>query len=277
MDLNDIPDQPTLIGIWQDQLVGVADLAETLDAEQWQAGTPCPGWSIGDVVAHLIDIEELLAQNPRPAHEPDWDALPHIQGDFGRFTEVGVDYRRGRSQEAVIAELRELVALRRSQLDDVPDGAEVVGPFGNPTTVDRLLRIRTMDGWMHEQDIRAAAGIDGGWESRGAVITYQQIQRAIPVLWAKTSEAPAGSAVHVRITGPGLVGDVAAAADADGRGAECAVPEDPTVRVAVSWPDLVSLASGRIDPSDVDVRARLTIDGDQALAATFLSALAITP
>ena len=76
--------------------------------------TPCPGWSVGDVVAHLIDIEQLMAGSPRPDHEPDWASLPHVQADFGRFTEVGVDCRRAHAREDVLAELQETIALRRS-------------------------------------------------------------------------------------------------------------------------------------------------------------------
>ena len=32
-----------------------------------------------------------------PAHEPDWDALPHADDLFSRYTEIGVDFRQGRS------------------------------------------------------------------------------------------------------------------------------------------------------------------------------------
>jgi uncharacterized protein (TIGR03083 family) len=276
------PTAPEMIDIWQEALTAVADLADHLDDTQWLAPTPCPGWSAADVVAHVIDIEQLLAGSPRPENhpdwrEPDWAALPHAQSDFGRFTEIGVDHRRGRPRPEVVAELRETIAVRRAQLDAVPAGAEVIGPMGNPTTLDRLLRMRILDSWMHEQDIRTAAGIDGGWDTRPAWISYQQVRAALPVVWSKKAGAPGGDIVRIDVTGPGVVATMAAVTGEDDRGALVDPPVEATVLLRVSWPDLVSLAAGRIDPTDPEVAARLTLDGDPGLGAALLPALAITP
>ena len=276
------PDAPEMIDIWQEAATRVADLADQVGDGQWTAPTPCPGWSVADVVAHVIDIEQLLAGSPRPEHaetwqEPDWAALPHAQGDFGRFTEIGVDHRRGRSRAEVVAELRATVSERRGQLDAVPPGADVIGPMGNPTTLDRLLRMRILDIWMHEQDIRAATGLNGGWDSRPAWISYQQIRAALPVVWSKKVGAPGGDVVRIDVTGPGVVATMAAVTGPDGRGALIDPPELAAVALRVSWPDLVSLAAGRVDPADPAVEARLSLDGDPGLGEALLKALTITP
>jgi len=91
MDVKDSPDRSQLIDIWQGSLQAIVDLAEGLDDRAWVQLTPCPGWTVGDLVAHTTDIEQMLAGDPRPQHEPEWDSLPHAMGDVGRFTEVGVD------------------------------------------------------------------------------------------------------------------------------------------------------------------------------------------
>lgn len=271
------PAVPEMIDIWQEAALSVADLAERLDDDQWQAMTPCPGWSVADVVAHVVDIEQLLAGSPRPDHEPDWPALPHAQGDFGRFTEIGVDHRRGRPRAAVVTELRETITVRRDQLDAVPEGADVIGPMGNPTTMDRLLRMRILDTWMHEQDIRTATGIDGGWDTRPAWIAYQQIRAALPVVWSKKAGAPGGDVVRIDVTGPGVVATAAALTGEDGRGLLVDPPTLATVSLRLSWPDLVSLAAGRVAPDDPVLRGRLEIDGDPGLGDALLRALTITP
>jgi uncharacterized protein (TIGR03083 family) len=271
------PTAPEMIDIWQEAATAVTDLAEQLDVDQWAAMTPCPGWSVADVVAHVIDIEQLLAGSPRPEHEPDWSALPHAQGDFGRFTEIGVDHRRSRSRDEVVAELRETIAVRRNQLDAVPPGEDVIGPMGNPTTLDRLLRMRTLDIWMHEQDIRTAAGIDGGWDTRPAWIAYQQIRAALPVVWSKKAGAPGGDTVRIDVTGPGVVASMAAVTGADDRGVLIDPPSMASVVLRLSWPDLVSLAAGRVAPADPALRARLELDGDPGLGDALLVALTITP
>ncbi len=271
------PTVPELIDLWQSALETVARLGDAATDEQWQLPTPCPGWSVGDVVAHLIDIEQLMAGSPRPEHEPDWSTLAHAQGDFGRLTEVGVDHRRAKPREEVVAELRETIALRRSQLDAVPEGAEVIGPFGNPTSMDRLLRIRIFDTWAHQQDIRTAMGIDGGWDTPEAAVSQEQIVRALPYVWARTVSAPIGATVRIEITDASLPRDVAVEAVTDGKGVDAPPRPDATVWLTASWPDIMRLACGRIATDDPDLRARILLRGDAALGAALLPALSITP
>ncbi len=271
------PTVPELIDLWQSALDTVAALGDAATDEQWRLPTPCPGWSVGDVVAHLVDIELMMAGAPRPDHEPDWSTLPHVQADFGRFTEVGVDVRRQHARVDVLAELRETIELRRSQLDAVPEGAEVIGPFGNPTTMDRLLRIRIFDTWAHQQDIRAAVGLDDGWDTPAAAVSQEQIVRALPYIWARSVGAPEGATVRVQITDPSLARDVAVRSAADGKGEPVEPGPDATVWLTAAWPDLMRLACGRVDATDPQLRARLVLRGDAALAEALLPALSITP
>lgn len=276
-DADFTPDLPQLLDIWQEALLSVADLCEPLTDEQWQAPTPCPGWSVADVVAHLVDIEQTMAGTPRPDHEPKWDALPHVTSDFGRFTEVGVDVRRTRPKAEVLQELRETATLRRAQLDAVPEGAEVIGPFGNPTSMERLLRIRIFDTWLHEQDIRTAAGPSGGWGSSAAYISFQQMTRALPILWARDVKPPVGSVARVTITGPELTGAFASIAGEDGRGSVVPDGSPADVGLTVTWPDFAALAAGRVPTDEPALRSRVVLEGDATLGEALLAALAMTP
>ncbi len=271
------PTVPELIDIWEEALRSVIAVCEPLTDAQWRAQSPCPGWSVADVVAHTVDIEQVLAGSPRPDHVPDWDAASHVTGDFNRFTEVGVDYRRSQPKDAVLAELADTMAVRRAQLDAVPEGVPVVGPLGNETSLERLLRVRTFDVWVHEQDIRAAVGADGDWDTKPALIAFQQMTRAVPVIWARDVKAPAGSVVSIRVTGPGITGEVHARVDEDGHGHAVEPVGDPDVALTASWPDFMALAAGRVDPSDDAVRARLEISGAPALSDALLDELAMTP
>jgi len=271
------PTVPELIDLWQSALETVAALGDTATDEQWRLPTPCPGWSVGDIVAHLIDIEQLMAGSARPDHEPDWSTLPHAQGDFGRMTEVGVDVRRSHAREDVLAELRETIAVRRGQLDAVPEGAEVIGPFGNPTSMDRLLRIRIFDTWAHQQDVRTALGLDGGWDTAEAAVSQEQIVRALPYVWARTVGAPEGTSVRIEITDPSLPRDVAVVAAAEGKGEAVEPDAAATVHLTAPWPDLMRLACGRVATDDPGLRSRLALRGDAALGEALLPALSITP
>ena len=83
--------------------------------------------------------------------------------------------------------------------------------------------------------------------------------------------------MRVDVTGPGVVAAMAAVTGEDGRGALIEPPSEATVALRLAWPDLVSLAAGRIDPADPDLVARIELDGDPGLGAALLAALTITP
>src|SRR3546814_11018850 len=41
-----------------------------LTEEQWKTATGCPGWTVQDNVAHLVDYEASALGRPRPNHVP---------------------------------------------------------------------------------------------------------------------------------------------------------------------------------------------------------------
>ena len=275
MDVKDSPDRSQLIDIWQGSLQGLIDLAEGLDDQDWAQLTPCPGWTVGDLVAHTTDIEQMLAGDPRPQHEPEWDSLPHAMGDVGRFTEVGVDHRRGWSRADVIAELRETMVRRRAQIEAVPDGQEVLSPFGRPTSVERLLRVRTLDIWVHEQDIRQALDRPGGMDSDAAIVTLQQFISGLPKVWAKNTGAPAGAVVHLVIADVGRGVEAWASVDEDGSGVTCDPSAEATVTLTLTWADYLALSAGREAPTAVG--ARVSLAGDADLGQRLLASMTQTP
>jgi uncharacterized protein (TIGR03083 family) len=265
-----------LVDIWEESARTVSSLGRRITDEEWALPTPCPGWAVGDVVAHIIDIEQLLSGDPRPVHEPDWGSLPHATGDFGRFTEIGVDVRRGRPRLEVLDELDDVVSRRRVQLDAHPEGEPAIGPMGNPTTMDRLVRMRIFDTWAHERDIRAAIGDDTEWTTSPARIAYEQITGALPIVWAKNAGAPAGSVAVLEVTGPDFAGVFAAVVGDDGKGSACP-PAGAAVELAMTWPDLVRRACGRVPAEETARHSSAVLAGDPDLAAALLRALTITP
>ncbi len=275
MDVAHIPDRAETIDIWQAELEAIADLAASLDDDQWLAASPCPGWSVADLVAHITDIELSLTDDPRPDHEPDWAALPHVSSDTDRFTEVGVDLRRGRPQAEVIGELRTVIARRRAELDVLPADAEMHSPTGRPVDVQRMMRLRILDSWVHEQDIRAAVGRPGGWDTPAAIVTLQQFIAGLPKVWAKQADAPAGSVLHVVVADVGRGVEAWIVSDGAGRGEICAPVSDPAVTLTLTFADLELLAAGRAPVEEV--RPRVRLDGDPELNDLVLAAMTMTP
>ena len=274
---NAVPTVADLITIWAQEMTAVADLCQGLTDDQWAAQTPCPGWSVADVAAHLIDIENLIGGMPRPDHQPDWSALPHAAGPVGQLTEVGVDARRGSPRETVIDELREAIAHRRAQLDALPADATVMGPMGKPMPLEQLLRMRTFDAWVHEQDIRTAIGDDGGWNSDAAGIAFVQIIDALPYIWARKAKAPVGSTLAVTVIGAGFEHDVFATVTEDGKGVRIDPRPAVDVQLSLTWAALVQLACGRVAAGDPSLVGRVELGGDPALGTALLQGMSITP
>ena len=264
----------TLFAAWRSASADFLDLVTPLSQAEWDAPTALPGWSVGDIVAHVGWIEGMLIGEIDAPHEPDWDALPHAVTDFGRITEVPVDLRRSWTREAVLVELADRISRRTAELEGGSRDAalEVMGPLG-PAPLGRVLRMRTLDTWVHEQDIRDALGRPGHLDSAGAQATASQLLPGLGKVWAKLAGAQPGDVLDVRITGPGIEGGAVVAVGDDGRARM--VHDDlldqagaATVTLSMPWPAYLALSCGRGDPSPW--REQVQVSGDPALAARTL-------
>jgi len=264
------------IDAWHEVMLDARRNAD--DPAAWSLPTACPGWSVGDVIAHLLDIDGFLAGDPRPDHEPDWDALPHAVGRVSLMTEVGVDARRGITMEEVLAEFDSVLERRSAQLaagtDDLT--ALVLGPFGSERPLGRVLSMRTFDAWVHAQDIRAARGLPLQLDTAAARITADQLLSGLPLIWGKTLAVPPGTVLSLNITGPVVIADLQVSVDDEQRGLMVtgAVPD---VTLTIAWPDLLDLMTGRVLPDDAGLLERIELTGDAELANKLLGALNVTP
>jgi uncharacterized protein (TIGR03083 family) len=272
-----LPDDATfdqLFAAWRSASADFIDLVTPLSQAEWDAPTALPGWSVGDIVAHIGWLEGLLMGEYDAPHEPDWSVLPHVQSDFGRITEIPVDLRRSWAREAVLVELADRVARRTVELEEGrrDAAAEVMGPFG-PASLGRVLRMRTLDTWVHEQDIRDALARPGHLDTMGAQATAAQLLPGLGKVWAKLAGAQPGQVLDLRITGPGIEGGSIVAVGDDGRAR--IVGDDlldqagtATVTLTMSWPAYLALSCGRGDPQPW--REQVMISGDEPLAARVL-------
>src|ERR1700693_5502442 len=132
-------------------------MAEDLDDDRELVSTGCPGWTVRDAVAHIVDLESLLIGRQRPDHAIP-ENLPHIRNEARRFMEIGVDARRGVPLHELLAEYQDVTTQRLSRLEDLTDSQlDEMGPgFFRPSKVRSFLAIRVFDLWSHAQDLRRA-------------------------------------------------------------------------------------------------------------------------
>ena len=261
-----------LIADWFSAQEDFIAIAETLDDDDWYRASLCPGWTNGDVVAHVVDLEARLLGEVSD-HEPAWADLPHTATSESKQTEIGVDARRGLSAEQVRSDLRRVITSRHQALLAGPqDPATLVPhPLGFELPLARLLQMRTLDSWIHEQDIRAVIGRPGNLGSRGAQSTADQLLSGLPMIWGKRVSAPSGATLVVHVTGPGVIRDVAVRMEPDGRARPCDIPSTATVTLSANWPTMLAALAGRSGGDPVETT------GDTHLAALLMDQLRVVP
>jgi uncharacterized protein (TIGR03083 family) len=237
-------------------------LCTELSPDDWQRPTECPGWTVKDIVSHIVGVESLLLGRPVPDHEP--APAPHVRNELGRFNEVEVDYRRSRPPASLLEEFREVTSARLDVLRSlVPDdlGKDSWTPIG-PGTVGDLLELRVVDCWVHEQDIRRAAGLPGHMDGPMVGRVLERLARNLGRIVAKAAGCPDGTAAVFVV--PGRWGFTATVTVAGGRGSVTEGGHDaPTVRLQMDAETFVCLIAGRCTPQAELEEGRLEISGDE--------------
>ncbi|MFD9813260.1 maleylpyruvate isomerase family mycothiol-dependent enzyme [Streptomyces sp. NPDC059080] len=270
------PSLQSSIDAWTHSIEAITELVTPLAEGEWSRATDLPGWSVRDVVSHVIGLECEMLGDPRPIHSLPRD-LYHVQSESARRMEVQVDVRRHHTALEMVSELEYTVIRRSRQLRNEtrqPD-ALVRSPFDEDRTLDFVLQLRAFDVWVHEQDLRRALGAPGNLDSPGAQVARDILVKTLPIVVAKRAQAPAGSAVVFDVTGP-VEFMRTVRVDAAGHGTvDASVSLGPTVTFVLDWDVFARLACGRSRPQAVADKVK--IDGDQKLAATILEHFAITP
>jgi uncharacterized protein (TIGR03083 family) len=151
-------------------------------------------------------------------------------------------------------------------MDQAAFDQESFTPAG-PDTYGRFMRIRVMDMWTHEQDIREAVGRPGHLDGRAPATALDEVSAALGYVVGKKAAAPAGSTVRIELTGPLArridieVGDRARVVDA--------LAGEPTTTLTVPGDHFMRLVGGRgADPGGV------TVEGDATLGEAVVANLA---
>jgi uncharacterized protein (TIGR03083 family) len=262
------------IEAWEQTIRSTEQVCAALSDQDWTLPTQCPGWSIQDVVAHLIGVERTMLGDRPLASDPVPDP-PYVRNELGRYMEQAVQARRGHTPAQLLAELREIIERRYKalQADSRPLTDEVPGPMG-PMSYERLLQLRIFDLWAHEQDIRRAVGRPGDLDGPAAEVARDFVLPALPKTVAKKAGAAPGSTVVFDVSGPVAFTRTVMVDDVQRGALVEPTPVAPTVRLELSWETFVQLACGRVSPQQ---QAPVTIHGDVELGAAVLAAMAVTP
>lgn len=292
-------DVPSLIEAYREVLGTFIGTCDGLREAEWDLPTSCPGWTVRDILAHVVHVESFLAGEQHPANgwtqeqsvrvgDPE-----HVRNSFTAWMEEGVQARKGVSGRDLLQRLREAGEIRLAEAYD-PDlemDTPVLTARGKQAPFARVMELRIMDIWVHDQDIRAVVDRLGGQDSPGASIFTEIVLGEVSGVVLGLDPAPEpGTVVIVESTGPvtGRVG-VRIGTDADGQphahelftghtSAEDAVPDvdespDAVTTISLSTHELTRRAAGRQTTEETAYQ----VLGDEDLARRLLDALQVTP
>jgi uncharacterized protein (TIGR03083 family) len=260
---------------WTHSIEAISELVNPLVEGEWNRPTPCPSWSVRDIVSHVIGMETEMLGDPRPIHTLPRD-LYHVKTEFARYMEMQVDVRRHHTAPEMTAELEYTLIRRNRQLRNEtrsPD-TKVRAPLGGEQTLETAMRDRAFDVWVHEQDLRTALNKPGNIDSPGAHVARDWLLDALPKVVAKDAGAPANSAVVLDVHGP-LEFLRTVRVDKDGHGTIDGAPSlGPLVTLAMDWETYFRLACGRVRVPAVE--EHIKVEGDRELADAILREFAVT-
>jgi uncharacterized protein (TIGR03083 family) len=261
---------------WTHSIEAISELVQPLPEADWNRRTPCPGWSVRDIVSHVIGLDSEMYGDPRPIHTLPRD-LFHVTNDHQRYMEMQVDVRRHHTAPEMTSELELMIIRRNRQLRNEnrePD-TTVRGPLGTELTLEESMRRHAFAVWAHEQDLRTALGRPGNLDSPGAHVARDVLLAELPRVVAELAQAPRSSAVVIDVHGP-VEFLRTIRVDIQGRGTlETAPALGPAASLALDWETYVRLACGRVTAEAVTDRVKT--EGDQDLAAAILRYFAVTP
>lgn len=249
-------------------------LCSDLDEAEWNHDTELPGWTVRDVVSHIIGTERMLANDEAPP--PPEEMGDHVRNPIGEANEAWVDARRGRRGDELVAELREVTSRRLDQLklmsredfERVGFTPEGQGPYR------QFMEIRAFDCWEHEQDIRRALDRPGHLDGPVAEMSIDRVAASIGYVVGKKAAAPEGSTVVIDVYGP-VSRTLPVVVEGRARVLD-EVPDDPTVTIRLDTENYNALGCGRRTGGQAIASGKVEIVGDEELGVRVLDNMAFT-
>lgn len=217
-----------------------------VEGAAWDRSTRCPGWSVKDIVAHLIHGEIEVGR----VYRGEVSDLGEIDAEHGiaRYAALPGDAVRSALWQHGTATQRVLEAM------DADRWRAAVRALGC-TTVGRLARLHLFEAIIHGSDLTHALGCDQIWEDRIGFAT-EFVVRAAPPTLTRHGVAPEGS------LGLRLGARTALIRGAGGHWEALMDPDDVGGPLLAMEPaDLVMAVTGRL-PID-EALGRASFGGDQ--------------
>ena len=251
------------------------DVLAMLTAEQWAAPTACTGWSVHDLVAHILDVKLRRLSRDRDDHRVEQPLPGESLGRFvDRINEQWVLACRRLSFGALTSLIVDTMGQTtdfwsREDLDELGEPVTWAGPDPAPRWLDAARDYTEF--WVHQQQLREAVGVVGlDWpEFRLPVV--DTFMRALPYT-LRNVEARTGRQIGYSVTD---AGKWVARREADGWTVDHGSPtsRSPLAMVSTDADTFWRLCTRSVKRADV--AEKITTEGDENVCATMLDMVTI--
>jgi uncharacterized protein (TIGR03083 family) len=249
-------------------------LGAGLGGGQWDTPSCLPGWSVRDVLSHVVGAEAMLLGEPVPGS--DTSHLTHMRNPIAEANEVWVEANRELSGTEMVARLEDVTTRRLAELDAMSQAefdAPSWTPAGKDETYGRFMRIRHFDCYLHEQDIRLALGMPGRQTTEDLGSSLDEVATGLGYIVGHTGLAPDGARVRIDLTGPVCRTYFV---QVDGRATVVdALDALPTVAIELEAFHFLRLTGGRHDAGVVPEDG-VRFSGDRQLGGQLIANMAFT-
>ena len=247
-----------------DEYDALSELCSRLAPEDWSRPTCLPGWTVKDVLSHIVGTESMLLGEQAPQVEV--PAYEHVKNATGQFNEAWVESLRPAPGPHVLERFREVAAKRTDALRWMTQ-ADFDKPSWTPVSPDetygRFMRIRHLDCFLHELDIRAAVGAADREDPPHVELALREPLAVLGYIVAKKAGMPSGTTARIRVTGP--VNETHHVVVEDRARVVDELQAEPTVGITVPAVLFLRLTGGRVDALPY-IGDAIELEGDAELA-----------
>jgi uncharacterized protein (TIGR03083 family) len=269
-----IVDRDAIVELLRHEFTALGELCAPLSPEEWDTPTCLPGWTVRDVLSHLIGTESMLAGEQSP--EVEVSHLGHLRNPIAEENERWVESMRSLDGPTMLARFGAATTRRLAALDAMTQAdfdAPSWTPAGRDETYGRFMRIRHYDCYMHEHDIRFAVGVPERPDPADLSSALDEVATGLGYIVGRRASLPDGSRVRIHLTGTAGRTFLVVV---DGRATVVdSLDEPPTVGLELSVMRFLRLTGGRDDGAS-GPGGDVLLSGDQELGQRLVDNLAFT-
>jgi uncharacterized protein (TIGR03083 family) len=249
----------------------IDELLSKLDDEEWEFATPCPGWDVRAIVAHIIGTEREMMGEPSPDVALDRASLPHVHADTAMVAERWIKSLRSTSFELMREQFAAITAQRLEMLNSMSEQEWTTATFYPlpDFPYEHVLYVRVLDCWLHEQDIRDATSRPGHESGLAVDTTLDAMSIAMAGVVGTDAGIERDNSVTFALTHGGWVVREIYVDVGDEAEIVAALNGPATTKLTMPVGVWTRMCAGRVVPEAF--RDQIAIEGDLAIAERVLA------